>query len=78
MSSRSNIAAIAFLKLKRGLAVVLLMGLAISVLYPLAWTVMSSIRNPQEFFLNPWGLPTSINFSVYKKVWNEFYGPCAA
>jgi raffinose/stachyose/melibiose transport system permease protein len=73
VSSRSNIAAIAFLKLKRGLAVVLLMGLAISVLYPLAWTVMSSIRNPQEFFLNPWGLPTSINFSVYKKVWNEFY-----
>ena len=72
MSSRPKYAASAARKLKRLIANTLLMALAITVLYPLAWTIMSSIRNPQEFFLNPWGLPSSIEFSVYSKVWHEF------
>ncbi len=72
MSSRPKYAASAARKLKRLIANTLLMALAITVLYPLAWTIMSSIRNPQEFFLNPWGLPSSIQFSVYSKVWHEF------
>lgn len=48
------------------------MSLAITVLYPLFWTIISSIRDPQEFFLNPWGLPKNLDFSVYAKVWNDF------
>ncbi len=59
-------------KAKRAIIVALLMGLAISVLYPLAWTIMSSIRDPNEFFLNPWGLPNKFDFSVYTKVWHDF------
>lgn len=57
---------------RRLLAVALLSALAISVIYPLAWTIVSSIRDPQDFFLNPWGLPDKFDFSVYAKVWDEF------
>lgn len=37
-------------KAKKYLGILLLMVLAISVIYPLAWTVVSSIREPTDFF----------------------------
>lgn len=72
MGNRYNSAAIFFLKAKRFVGIALLLGLAVTVLYPLCWTVISSIRDPQDFFLNPWGLPDKLDFSVYGKVWDEF------
>lgn len=59
-------------KAKKYLGILLLMVLAIFVIYPLAWTVVSSIREPTDFFQDPWGLPDEFDFSVYGKVWTEF------
>lgn len=63
---------ILFHKVKRCISLLLLTALAVSVIYPLAWTIMSSIRDPQDFFQNPWGLPQKLDFSVYAKVWTDF------
>lgn len=59
-------------KVRFYLVTLLLIALAISVIYPIAWTVISSIREPQDFFRNPWGLPGEADFSVYREVWVDF------
>ncbi|NPV54367.1 MAG: carbohydrate ABC transporter permease [Firmicutes bacterium] len=49
----------------------LLIALAVTVIYPIAWTIISSLRDSEEFFQNPWGFPRGFDASVYEKVWNE-------
>ncbi len=44
---------------------------AIVVIYPMAWTVISSLRTDQELMFTPWGLPTQLHFENYLRAWNE-------
>ncbi|MCS7145767.1 MAG: carbohydrate ABC transporter permease [Nitrososphaerota archaeon] len=48
------------------LAVVLLL-VAILMIYPLAWTLITSFKTNRELFLDPWGLPTNITFENFNK-----------
>lgn len=42
---------------------------AVSIVLPLLWTVWTSFKTNQEFFANPWSLPTSINLDNYVRGW---------
>lgn len=48
---------------------------SISVLYPLIWTLMDSLKNNKQFFLNsPWALPKiPLFWSNYSDVWNRYH-----
>lgn len=52
----------------RGLAVALLLVvLAIAVLYPLLWMVLSSFKDNREVFDHPWGLPGQLRWENFAK-----------
>lgn len=52
----------------RGLAVALLLVvLAIAVLYPLLWMVLSSFKDNREVFDHPWGLPGKLRWENFAK-----------
>lgn len=44
---------------------------AVVVIYPMAWTVISSLRTDQELMFTPWGMPTQLHFENYLRAWNE-------
>jgi N-acetylglucosamine transport system permease protein len=48
---------------------------SVSVLYPLIWTLLDSLKNNQQFFLNsPWAFPKAPLFwSNYSDVWNRYH-----
>jgi raffinose/stachyose/melibiose transport system permease protein len=46
-----------------------LLLLLLLTFYPLIWMVLTSLRTNPELFANPWGLPSSLNFDNYIKVW---------
>lgn len=41
------------------------------VIYPMAWTVLSSLRTDQQLMFTPWGLPTQLHFENYLRAWTE-------
>lgn len=57
--------------------------IALTVVYPLLWVFLGSFKTEQEFYLNPWGLPSTLHFEIYKNVitqyrldqniWNSFF-----
>jgi N-acetylglucosamine transport system permease protein len=44
---------------------VFLMIITISVVYPLLWNVLASLKTNQEFLANPWSLPKGFYFQNY-------------
>lgn len=48
---------------------------SISVLYPIIWTLLDSLKNNKQFFLNsPWALPKApLYWSNYSDVWNRYH-----
>ena len=44
---------------------------AIVVIYPMAWTVMGSLRTDRELLFTPWGLPTQLHFENYLRAWKD-------
>jgi len=44
---------------------------AIVVIYPMAWTVISSLRTDQELMFTPWGMPTQLHFENYLRAWKD-------
>jgi N-acetylglucosamine transport system permease protein len=48
---------------------------SISVLYPLIWTLLDSLKNNKQFFLNsPWAFPKiPLFWSNYSDVWNRYH-----
>lgn len=40
--------------------------LAVGVLYPLIWMILSSFKTTTETFSSPWALPTHLNFDGYE------------
>ncbi len=46
---------------------VLLVVLAVAVIYPLLWMVLSSFKDNREVFDHPWGLPGAMRWSNFAK-----------
>ena len=44
---------------------------AISIIVPLAWVFMSSIKENSEFYGNPWSLPLGIYLENFRDAWVE-------
>jgi N-acetylglucosamine transport system permease protein len=44
---------------------------AVVVIYPMAWTVISSLRTDQQLMFTPWGLPTQLHFENYLRAWKD-------
>lgn len=56
----------------KGLKYLFLSSIAFSVLYPLVWVLMSSIKSEKDFFTNPWGFPVSFHWETYASVLSEY------
>jgi len=41
----------------------------IQTVYPLLWVLFGSLKDNQQLFANPWGLPTSLYFENYVQAW---------
>jgi len=55
-----------------------LLGLALALLsavmiYPVAWTVFTSLKTNRELYLDPWAPPENPNLENYEKAWNRGY-----
>ncbi|MGL5714570.1 MAG: hypothetical protein ACRCX2_16235, partial [Paraclostridium sp.] len=50
---------------------VILIAFLFMVLVPLLWTIMKSFKTSQEFFANPWALPSDLNINNYANAWNK-------
>lgn len=48
----------------------LLVGLAIVVIYPLIWMIVSSFKSNAEIFASPWGLPADPRWSNFARAIN--------
>ncbi|WP_217588232.1 carbohydrate ABC transporter permease [Lentibacillus saliphilus] len=51
--------------------VVALIGLAISILIPVAWVFLASIKENKEFYSNPWALPEGFYFQNFIEAFQE-------
>ncbi|HEY4537395.1 MAG TPA: carbohydrate ABC transporter permease [Erysipelothrix sp.] len=50
---------------------VALITLTISIIIPIAWVFMASLKTPQEFFVNPWKLPDGFYFQNFIEAFKE-------
>lgn len=44
----------------------------LTILYPIGWMLINSLKNKQEFLANPWPMPDELKFSNYKEVFKLF------
>jgi raffinose/stachyose/melibiose transport system permease protein len=61
----------------------MLFVVAVTVIYPLLWVFLGSFKTEKEFYTNPWGLPSSLHWEIYRNVitqyrldiniWNSFF-----
>ena len=49
---------------------VVLIALAVSILVPVAWVFMASIKQNSEFYGNPWSLPLGFHWQNFVDAWN--------
>ena len=49
---------------------VVLIALAISIVVPVAWVFMASIKENSEFYGNPWALPLGFHWENFVNAWN--------
>ena len=47
-----------------------LIMLAVSIIIPVAWVFMASIKQNKEFYGNPWTLPKGFYFQNFIDAWN--------
>ena len=45
--------------------------LAITILVPVAWVFMASIKENVEFYRNPWALPAGVYLQNFVDAWNK-------
>jgi raffinose/stachyose/melibiose transport system permease protein len=57
--------------LTRGPLTVLLLLLAIAVVYPLLWMVLSGFKDNSEVFGHPWGLPGALRWHNFVQAWDQ-------
>lgn len=56
-------------KLYKAFIYVVLATLAITIIVPVAWVFMASIKENQEFYGNPWSLPKGFHFQNFVEAW---------
>ena len=49
----------------------LLLALALGILYPLVWMVISGFKSNTEVFDDPWGLPSALRWENFVAAWNQ-------
>ena len=59
------------IKLYRIFIYVVLFALAISIVVPVAWVFMASVKENSEFYGNPWTLPNGFYFENFINAWNK-------
>ena len=52
-------------------SIIILTIFFIIIVYPLAWTVLSSFKSTNEIFTNIWGFPKTWLFENYIRAWNS-------
>ncbi len=50
---------------------VVLITLAITIIVPVAWVFMASIKENSEFYRNPWSLPMGFYWQNFANAWNK-------
>lgn len=50
---------------------VVLIFLAITIIVPVAWVFMASIKENAQFYRSPWELPNAIHFENFVQAWQE-------
>lgn len=50
---------------------IILIAFLFMVVVPLLWTIMQSFKTSQEFFSDPWALPSSYSMTNYLSAWNK-------
>ena len=50
---------------------VVLIFLAITIIVPVAWVFMASIKENAQFYRSPWELPNAIHFETFVQAWQE-------
>ena len=48
-----------------------LLALAVSIVVPVAWVFMASIKENSEFYGNPWTLPNGLYWENFVNAWNK-------
>lgn len=43
---------------------------AVLVVFPLLWTIFSSLKSDREIFTSPWKLPSALHFNNFVRAWN--------
>jgi raffinose/stachyose/melibiose transport system permease protein len=51
---------------------VLFAVVAVDILYPLFFILISSLKSNTELFTRPWNLPQKWSFAIYAQVWTDF------
>ena len=54
--------------IQQALKYIILAGVVISILYPLVFIIMGSLKDNTQIFTNPFGLPSAPNWHVYYKI----------
>jgi len=49
---------------------VVLIALAVTIIVPVAWVFMASIKQNSEFYGNPWALPAGVYWQNFADAWN--------
>lgn len=57
-------------KLYRFFVYFVLLLLAISIVVPVAWVFMASVKENSEFYGNPWALPMGLHWQNFVEAWN--------
>ncbi len=50
---------------------VVLIALAVSIVVPVAWVFMASLKENSQFYGNPWELPNGLHFENFVNAWNK-------
>ena len=58
-------------KLFKTFVYICLLLLAISILVPVAWVFLASVKENKEFYGNPWSLPQGFYFKNFLDAWNK-------
>lgn len=66
-SSKASISS----KVSKIVIYILLFLLAISILIPIAWVFMASIKQNEEFYRNPWALPAGVYLQNFVDAWQK-------
>ena len=53
----------------RTLLRVFLLAWAVTVIYPLFWMIISSLKTNSEFYMSPWALPETLHLENYISAW---------